>query len=66
MSETKTSIFRVIVTRDVTESAYLCFAAESEEQAHELALERAEEMPSTGWMRDTGSSYIADCEETDG
>jgi hypothetical protein len=64
----KMSKFKVIVTRDVTESAFLYFEAESKEQAHELALGRAEEMPATGWMRDDcsgGSPYITGCDEED-
>ena len=60
--------FRVIVTRDTTESAFLFFEAESEEQALELALGRAETMPLSGWARDecsTSDPYVTGCDEDD-
>jgi len=58
--------FSVIVTRDTTESCFLYFEAESVEQAHELALERAERMPLSGWGRDdcaTSAPYITEVDE---
>jgi len=63
--------FRVIVTRDTTESAFITVEADDEEQANERALERAETAekiggPNLGYERDDCSQsdpYVTGCDE---
>ena len=55
--------FRVIVTRDVTESAFITVEADSEEAASELVLEQADGL---AYERDecaTSDPYVTGCDE---
>jgi hypothetical protein len=63
--------FTVIVTRDVTESAFLTVEADDEDKAHALAMEKADAAEQVGgpiltYERDecaTSDPYITGCNE---
>ena len=65
--------FRVVITRDTTESAFITVEAEDGDEAHVLAIERAQAAeriggPVLGYERDDCSQsdpYITGCDEED-
>ena len=62
-------IFRLIVTRDVTESCNVTVSAVDKDEAHTLALEHVLHHPDeVVWAPDDcvgGDPYVTNCEESD-
>ena len=61
--------YKVIVTRDITESTYVTVEAVSREAAEDVALRKLDEQADTKWELDDGSwninsPYVTDVSET--